>query len=222
MNFKLRYFIQVAKFKFGGVDTKLPIYWDMGASYWKCTKTGSPTWNRKLLATLATCQQIQQQLWTWCTSYHHVSDIVQGCAILWAPHDMVVVVQLEYWCTSSCIMCNNPSLNNRSAAIWPKMLAVKSSLITIDSRLARWQAHRSVHCWPWLEQICTSLFLDLCFDVDVDSCLFKLTGINVCELTTNIFQIDLWFHKIVKSETGIKRKYKRLIVTWKLNLAYQL
>ena len=26
MNYKLRYFIQVAKFKFGGVDTKLPIY----------------------------------------------------------------------------------------------------------------------------------------------------------------------------------------------------
>jgi len=32
---------------------------------------------------------------TRCTSYHHVSDIAQGCAVLWGPHDMVVVVQLE-------------------------------------------------------------------------------------------------------------------------------
>ena len=69
---------------------------------------------------------------TGCTSYHHVSDIAQGCTILWAPHDMVVVVQLENWCTSSC---NNPSLNNRAAAILPKMLAVKTSLVTVDSRL---------------------------------------------------------------------------------------
>lgn len=62
---------------------------------------------------------------------------------------------------------------------------METSLVTVDSRLARWQAHRSVHCRPWPEQICTRLTVDLCFHVDGDSCLFKLTGINVCELITN-------------------------------------
>ena len=100
LNYKLRYSIQVAELKFEGVDTIAVLlrHVSCGSVLLKVYQNRQSNLNKKTDNVVFFMPPVSKYNKA-VTSYHHASDIAQGCAILWGPHDMVVVVQLECWCT---------------------------------------------------------------------------------------------------------------------------